>query len=120
LTPCARLTLTTHRTPLVAKFNDPYVPATVLKQLQSLFGSHAYSAQAVSPPWDNPAVPRNYTSWTAPGLSLGAIASDEKVIGGAATNQAAYVPASIIWSTGTQTAWFNVSSHPWFLLYNRF
>ncbi|KAJ7348179.1 hypothetical protein DFH08DRAFT_158109 [Mycena albidolilacea] len=95
-------------TPLVAKFHDPYVPAAALAQLKGLSGSHAYSAQAVSPPWDNPAVPRNYTSWTAPGMSLGAIASDEKVVGGAATNQAAYVPASIIWSTGTQTAWFNM------------
>ncbi|KAJ7676870.1 hypothetical protein DFH06DRAFT_1169211 [Mycena polygramma] len=95
-------------TPLIAKFHDPYVPAQVLAQLKNLSASHAYLAQAVSPPWDNPAVPRNYTSWTAPGLSIGAISSDEKVIGGAATNQAAYVPASIIWSIGTQTAWFNL------------
>ncbi|KAJ7717780.1 hypothetical protein B0H16DRAFT_1798778 [Mycena metata] len=95
-------------TPLIAKFNDPYVPAAALAQLKGLSTSHAYSAQAVSPPWDNPTVPRNYTSWTAPGLSIGAIASDEKVIGGAATNQAAYVPASIIWSTGSQTVWFNM------------
>ncbi|KAJ6471753.1 hypothetical protein C8R47DRAFT_1297074 [Mycena vitilis] len=95
-------------TPLIAKFHDPYVPTQALAQLKGLSGSHAYSAQAVSPPWDNPAVPRNYTSWTAPGLSIGAISSDEKVIGGAATNQVAYVPASIIWTTGTQTAWFNL------------
>ncbi|KAF8194411.1 hypothetical protein K438DRAFT_1827950 [Mycena galopus ATCC 62051] len=95
-------------TPLIAKFNDPYVPAAALTQLKGLSEAHAYSAQAVSPPWDNPAVPRNYTSWTAPGLSLGAIASDEKVIGGAATNQAAYVPATIIWSAGSQTSWFNL------------
>ncbi|KAJ7731725.1 hypothetical protein B0H16DRAFT_1772439 [Mycena metata] len=95
-------------TPLIAKCNDPYVPAAALAQLKGLSTSHAYSAQAVSPPWDNPTVPRNYTSWTAPGLSIGAIASDEKVIGGAATNQAAYVPASIIWSTGSQTVWFNM------------
>ncbi|KAJ6527180.1 hypothetical protein B0H19DRAFT_1196617 [Mycena capillaripes] len=95
-------------TPLIAKFNDPYVPAATLAQLKGLSGSRAYAAQAVSPPWDNPTIPRNYTSWTASGLSIGAIASDEKVVGGAATNQAAYVPASIIWSTGSQTAWFNM------------
>ncbi|KAF7357361.1 Chitin synthase 4 [Mycena sanguinolenta] len=95
-------------TPLIAKFNDPYVPAAVLVQLQGLAASHAYFAQAVSPPWDNPTIPRNYTSWTAPGLSIGAITSDEKVIGGAATNQDAYVPATIIWSAGNQTAWFNM------------
>ncbi|KAJ6455479.1 hypothetical protein C8R45DRAFT_1036459 [Mycena sanguinolenta] len=95
-------------TPLIAKFNDPYVPTAVLAQLRGLSDSHAYFAQAVSPPWDNPTIPRNYTSWTEPGLSIGAITSDEKVIGGAATNQDAYVPATIIWSTGNQTAWFNM------------
>ncbi|KAJ7090849.1 hypothetical protein B0H15DRAFT_837082 [Mycena belliarum] len=98
-------------TPLVAKFNDPYVPAKVLKQLKRLSGAgHAYFAQAVSPPWDSPDIPRNYTSWTGPGLSIGGIQSDEKVVGGPATNKAAYVPASIIWASGTstRTAWFNM------------
>ncbi|KAJ7162860.1 hypothetical protein C8R46DRAFT_1101709 [Mycena filopes] len=95
-------------TPITAKFNDPHVPASALAQLKTLSSSHAYAAQAVSPPWDDPAVPRNYTSWTAPGLSIGAVESDEKVVGGAATNQAAFVPASIIWSTGGRTAWFNM------------
>ncbi|KAJ7119751.1 hypothetical protein C8R44DRAFT_982399 [Mycena epipterygia] len=99
-------------TPLIAKFNDPYVPTTALAQLKGLSGGkgHSFFAQAVSPPWDNPSVPRNYTSWTAAGLSIGGIQSDEKVIGGAATNQAAYVPASIIWTSGTvtQTSWFNL------------
>ncbi|KAJ7505894.1 hypothetical protein B0H11DRAFT_2220528 [Mycena galericulata] len=88
-------------TPLIAKFHDPHVPAGVLDQLNNLSEKgHSYFAQAVSPPWDNPSVPRNYTSWTAPGLSIGGIQSDEKVIGGAATNQAAYVPASIFGTRG--------------------
>ncbi|KAJ7660427.1 hypothetical protein B0H17DRAFT_1212605 [Mycena rosella] len=98
-------------TPLIARFHDPYVPATVVAQLKSLAGpGHAHFAQAVSPPWDSPSVPRNYTSWTAAGLSIGGIQSDEKVIGGAATNQAAYVPASILWAAGPRntTAWFNL------------
>ncbi|KAJ7149246.1 hypothetical protein C8R43DRAFT_1068458 [Mycena crocata] len=98
-------------TPIIAKFNDPYVPAKALAQLKGLTGSgHSYFAQAVSPPWDDPVVPRNYTSWTAPGLSIGGIQSDEKVIGGPATNQAAYVPASILWASGpvTKISWFNL------------
>ncbi|KAJ7499588.1 hypothetical protein FB451DRAFT_1118686, partial [Mycena latifolia] len=99
-------------TPLIAKFHDPYVPTSVVAQLKALSGTgHAYSAQAVSPPWDSASVPRNYTSWTTRGLSLGGIAADEKVVGGAATNQAAYVPASILWDAGEAnggTAWFNM------------
>ncbi|KAJ7267830.1 hypothetical protein C8J57DRAFT_1325931 [Mycena rebaudengoi] len=96
-------------TPLIAKFHDPYVPAKVIAQLKRLSGSgHSYFAQAVSPPWDDPAYPRNYTSWTAKGISIGGIQSDEKVIGGPATNQAAYVPASIIWASESGTAWFNL------------
>ncbi|KAJ7205294.1 hypothetical protein GGX14DRAFT_645299 [Mycena pura] len=100
-------------TPLIAKFHDPYVPAAARALLLRLpdAAGHAYAAQAVSPPWDAPGVPRNYTAWTPPGLSIGGVASDEKVVGGPATNQAAYVPATIVWDAGgAQTAWFNVSA----------
>ncbi|ESK90726.1 hypothetical protein Moror_4112 [Moniliophthora roreri MCA 2997] len=87
-------------TPLVAKFHDPYVPNFVLSQLRALNSSgHSYFAQVVSPPFDSPDYPRNYTSWTGPGLSVGAIQFDENVVGGPAINPSQFVPANILWST---------------------
>ncbi|KIY67025.1 hypothetical protein CYLTODRAFT_462105 [Cylindrobasidium torrendii FP15055 ss-10] len=90
--------------PLTAKFHDPYVPASVIESLKSLSGPHAYFAQSVSPPFDDEAYPRNYTTWTQDGLSVGGIESDENVVGGPATSQTAYVPASFIWKTDVPEA----------------
>ncbi|KAJ7203031.1 hypothetical protein GGX14DRAFT_570291 [Mycena pura] len=70
------------RTPLIAKF----VPAAARALLLPL--------QVVSPPRGARGVPRNYTVWNAPGLSIGGAAFNEKVVvsGPATKNQAAYVP----------------------------
>ncbi|KAJ7776836.1 hypothetical protein DFH07DRAFT_766538 [Mycena maculata] len=71
-------------TPLIAKFHNPYVPARVVDQLNCLSESHYYFAQAMLLPWDNPSIPRNYMSWTAPDQSISGIQS-EKVISSAAS-----------------------------------
>ncbi|KAK7026850.1 hypothetical protein VNI00_015392 [Paramarasmius palmivorus] len=94
-------------TPLVSKFHDPYVPDSVISQLKALSGTgHSYFAQTLSPPFDNPDYPRNYTSWTGPGLSVGAVEVDENVVGGPASNPSQFVPANILWSTPSgSTAW---------------
>ncbi|KAF7292287.1 Chitin synthase 4 [Mycena kentingensis (nom. inval.)] len=99
-------------TPLIAKFNDPHVPKSVISQLQRISSLHGHSSNfsAISPPWDAIGTPRNYTSYTAPGLSVGGIQSDERVIGGPATNPAMYVPASVLWDVDGQgtVGWLNL------------
>ncbi|KIY52468.1 hypothetical protein FISHEDRAFT_35228 [Fistulina hepatica ATCC 64428] len=97
-------------TPLIAKFHDPYVPEEVRAQLTSLNGSHSYFAQAVSPPFDNPAYPRNYTSWTEDGLSVGGVQLDQREPGGAALSPYEFAPAVILWTAlKDETAYFMVS-----------
>ncbi|KAE9407923.1 hypothetical protein BT96DRAFT_54755 [Gymnopus androsaceus JB14] len=95
--------------PVISKFHDPYVPGSVISQLIALEGDgHFFRAQAVSPPFDNVDYPRNYTSWTGAGLSVGGIEVDNYVVGGAAINPSVYVPASILWRTPIgETAWIN-------------
>ncbi|KAJ3992040.1 hypothetical protein F5050DRAFT_1861295, partial [Lentinula boryana] len=95
--------------PLISKFHDPYVPQFVISQLKGLNDNgHSFFAQAVSPPFDNVKYPRNYTSWTGPGLSVGGIQVDNSVVGGAAINPSVYVPASIMWHTPLgEIAWIN-------------
>ncbi|KAF9004872.1 hypothetical protein BDZ89DRAFT_1049334, partial [Hymenopellis radicata] len=86
--------------PLIGtKFNDPYVSPDALARLQALSEPHAYFAQAVSPPFDDPAYPRNYTSYNEEGLSVGGMEIDAKVVGGPAANVNQFVPAALIWST---------------------
>ncbi|KAF8904879.1 hypothetical protein CPB85DRAFT_1437624 [Mucidula mucida] len=96
-------------TPLTAKFNDPYVSAEALTRLKTLTEPHASFAQAVSPPSDNPAYPRNYTSWNEAGLSVGGMEIDAKVVGGPAANRrvgcldASYPTSSSISAIATST-----------------
>ncbi|KAJ7588100.1 hypothetical protein C8J56DRAFT_860795 [Mycena floridula] len=98
--------------PIVAKFMEPYIPASAKKALTTLTsGSHF--AQAASPPFDNPLYPRNYTSWKENGLSAGAMQIDsDGVVGGPAINPAQFVAASLLWSTGVEgspVGWMNAS-----------
>ncbi|TFK38958.1 hypothetical protein BDQ12DRAFT_745607 [Crucibulum laeve] len=95
--------------PLISKFHDPYVPASVLSRLTKMDSSgHTYFAQAVSPPFENPLYPRNYTSWTGNGLSAGGIQIDGREVGGAAINPTNFVPGVILWATGTgKTGWIS-------------
>ncbi|KAF8875318.1 hypothetical protein BD779DRAFT_1563870 [Infundibulicybe gibba] len=95
-------------TPLVSKFHDHLVSPAVRAQLSGLSGSHSYSAHAVSPPFENPKFPRAYTSWTAPGLSVGGIQVDGNVVGGAAINPEQFAPAVILWDTGdSKVGWIS-------------
>lgn len=82
----------------------------MLAQLGRLKGSgHAYFAQAVSPPFENPDYPRNYTSWTGKGLSVGGIQVDGNAVGGAAINPSQFAPGVILWSAGTAgIGWISV------------
>lgn len=99
------------RLPLTSKFHDKYVPKSVIAKLTAS-KSEFHTAQAVSPPFEDIANPRNYTMWKQPGLSAGGVQIDGNVVGGAARNPGAFVPASIIWQTGvegTGVSWLNVS-----------
>ncbi|KAG5651479.1 hypothetical protein H0H81_008510 [Sphagnurus paluster] len=93
-------------TPLVSKFHDQYVSPVARARLtvKTLSGAdaqgHAYTAQAVSPPFDSLAYPRNYTTWTQAGLSVGAIEVDSNVVGGPASNPGQFVPGVILWDAG--------------------
>lgn len=103
------------RIPLIAKFQDPYIPSNVISRLKNLTADHSYFAQAASPPYDSPAYPRNYTSWTSHGLSVGGVQVDENVVGGPAINPGQFVPAVILWDTKTAgVAWMLVSGFSWF------
>ncbi|THU86168.1 hypothetical protein K435DRAFT_868537 [Dendrothele bispora CBS 962.96] len=94
--------------PIISKFHDPYVSSSVLSSLKSLSSSsssssmegHTYFTQAVSPPYDSLSFPRNYTSYTGPGLSVGAIQVDEASVGGPALNPSQFQPAQVLWATG--------------------
>ncbi|KAF5370512.1 hypothetical protein D9615_010337 [Tricholomella constricta] len=95
--------------PLVSKFHDRYVSPTVRSKLVRLKGrGHAHFAQAVSPPFDNIAYPRNYTSWTQAGLSVGGIEVDSNVVGGPAINPSQFSPGVILWDAGhSSTGWIS-------------
>ncbi|KAG6816075.1 hypothetical protein H0H87_008803 [Tephrocybe sp. NHM501043] len=95
-------------TPLISKFHDPYVLPDARAKLTKL-KSHAHFEQAVSLPFDNLAFPRNYTSWTQAGLSVGAIEVDENVVGGPATSSEAFTPGLILWDAGEgqATGWIS-------------
>ncbi|KAF5371592.1 hypothetical protein D9758_003428 [Tetrapyrgos nigripes] len=88
--------------PLTSKFHDPYVPSSVLTQLQTLDSSkdQSYFTQAISPPFDNLSYPRNYTAWKGRGISVGGIQVDNAQVGGAALNPTAFSPAQILWASG--------------------
>ncbi|GLB42799.1 hypothetical protein LshimejAT787_1202480 [Lyophyllum shimeji] len=96
-------------TPLISKFHDKYVsPAVRSKLVKFSDRGHAYAAQAVSPPFDNLAYPRNYTSWTQAGLSVGGIEVDSNVVGGPATNPTNFAPGVILWDAGQAgTGWIS-------------
>ncbi|KAK7682356.1 hypothetical protein QCA50_014561 [Cerrena zonata] len=96
--------------PLTSKFHDKYVPKSVIAKLTAS-KSEFHTAQAASPPFEDIANPRNYTMWKQPGLSAGGVQIDGNVVGGAARNPGAFVPASIIWQTGvegTGVSWLNL------------
>ena len=100
-----------YRLPLTSKFHDKYVPKLVVSKLTAST-TEFHTAQGVSPPFESIANPRNYTMWKQPGLSAGGVQIDGNAVGGAAKNQGAFVPASIIWDTGvsgTGVSWINVS-----------
>ena len=100
-----------HRLPLTSKFHDKYVPKSVVSKLTGST-TEFHTAQGVSPPFESITNPRNYTMWKQPGLSAGGVQIDGNAVGGAAKNQGAFVPASIIWDTGvsgTGVSWINVS-----------
>ncbi|KAG6865534.1 hypothetical protein C0991_001727 [Blastosporella zonata] len=96
-------------TPLISKFHDQYVPPSVLAKLTKLTQSHTHFEQAVSQPFDDLAYPRNYTSWTQGGLSVGGIEVDANVIGGPATSPSAFTPGIILWDAGEgqATGWIS-------------
>ncbi|THU86169.1 hypothetical protein K435DRAFT_970410 [Dendrothele bispora CBS 962.96] len=92
--------------PITSKFHDPYVSSSVLSSLKSLSSSsssiegHTYFTQAVSPPYDSLSFPRNYTSYTGPGLSVGGVQVDEAKVGGPSLNPSQFQPAQVLWATG--------------------
>ncbi|KAG6909244.1 hypothetical protein DXG01_001426 [Tephrocybe rancida] len=95
--------------PLISKFHDQFVPPSVRAKLTKLTQSHAHFEQAVSQPFDDLAYPRNYTSWTQAGLSVGAIEVDSIVVGGPATSSEAFTPGIILWDAGAgqATGWIS-------------
>ncbi|KAF9468734.1 hypothetical protein BDZ94DRAFT_1209084 [Collybia nuda] len=95
--------------PLTSKFHDKYVSSSVRSRLIKLQdGGHAHFAQAVSPPFEKLEFPRNYTSWTGDGLSVGGIQVDSNVVGGPAINPSQFAPAVLLWSAGAaETGWIS-------------
>ncbi|KAL0573193.1 hypothetical protein V5O48_008765 [Marasmius crinis-equi] len=100
--------------PLTSKFHDSLVPPSVLTSLTEFKGSHLYTAQAVSPPFDDISVPRNYTVWNDNGVNVGGIQLDDNVVGGAAINPGQHVPALILWDAGKAGG----DSLGWLMLYS--
>ncbi|KAF9448777.1 hypothetical protein P691DRAFT_729053 [Macrolepiota fuliginosa MF-IS2] len=96
-------------TTVISKFHDPHVSSTVRSRLtQRTETPHITTAQAVSPPFDNVAFPRNYSSWNAEGISVGGMEVDGLLVGGAAVNPTTFAPAVLLWMTPAgQVAWLS-------------
>lgn len=102
-------------TTLVSKFHDPHVPTSIISRLTQNFQEvpgHLTKVQAVSPPFDNLAFPRNYTAWNADGISVGGIEFDMAFVGGASVNPTQFAPGALLWrssSSGGMVGWLSVS-----------
>lgn len=104
---------------LISPSHDPLVPRTVVTALTNLTGkhtsdcgctvsidrnprsrSHSWTGSAYSPPFDfsRPGSQRNYTAFTADGLSMGAIEINEARIGGPALSNESFNPVVVQWN----------------------
>lgn len=101
-------------TPLTSKFHDPLISSAVRQRFVALEEPHSYKAQAISPPYDRPGFgPRNYTTWTDHGLSVGGLEVDEENAGGPFFATGSFTPGLIQWDTGVAKAYIGwLSYHP--------
>jgi len=99
----------------LSKFHDPLVPSSVISHLnqKSIREPYLTKTYAISPPFDDVSLPRNYTCWNAEGLSVGGIEFDMVSVGGASMNPDQFSPAVLLWrlpkSEGGGLVWISVS-----------
>ncbi|WVQ84278.1 hypothetical protein IAT38_006430 [Cryptococcus sp. DSM 104549] len=87
---------------IAAPYVESQISSTTKSKLASLYAPHAYSAQAISPPWDKR--PRNYTYWVEDGLSVGGVSFDESVVGGPSIAPTSFSPGVVQWDAGKNGA----------------
>jgi hypothetical protein len=95
---------------VTAPYVESKISSSAKSKLSSLYGDHSYTAQAISPNFDER--PRNYTFWVQDGLSAGGVEYDEAVVGGPSVNPSSFSPGVILWDAGKGGAgsgWISVS-----------